>query len=104
MHKVLKFKASDGLIGMWGHTFDDDGDIDLQFQIVRRSGDMYLIELYSWTDGNPSGCIAVSRARILDLKLYESCEAMNAAYEKHVQQQQWKQQGVADLVAYRAGR
>jgi hypothetical protein len=85
----MKLKnSSDGLIGMWAHTYDDEGDIDLQFQVVRRSGDVYLCAIYSWRDGNPTNCIAMRRDKILDLKLYESSQALNVALEHHVQQQQ----------------
>jgi hypothetical protein len=90
MKRLLNAKSSDGLIGMWAHTYDEDGDIDQQFQIVRRSGDVYLCKLYSWIDGSPAGCVAVGRSKILGLKLYETCEAMNAALEKHIQQGQWR--------------
>ena|SRR5712664_1796697 len=90
MKRLLNAKSSDGLIGMWAHSYDEDGDIDQQFQIVRRSGDVYLCKLYSWIDGSPTGCVAVGRNKILGLKLYETCEAMNDAYEKHVKQEQWR--------------
>jgi hypothetical protein len=90
MKRLLNAKSSDGLIGMWAHTYDDDGGIEWQFQIIRRSGDVYLCKLYSWVDGSPTGCVAIGRNKILGLKLYESCEAMNDALEKHIQQGQWR--------------
>src|SRR6266700_3542103 len=96
---MLELKnRSDGLIGMWLHTFDDDGDIDQQLQIVRRSGHVYLCKLYSWVDGNPSNCVAIHRDKILGLALYESCEAMNAAYERHEQRRKLERQTMAGLM------
>ena len=92
---MLKHKtSSDGLIGMWAHTFDDDGDIEWQFQIIRRSGDVYICKLYSWTNGCPANCVVIPRNKILSLQLYESSEAMNVAFENHKQQQQWRRQTV----------
>jgi hypothetical protein len=90
----LNTKSSDGLLGMWAHSYDEDGDIDLQFQIVRRSGDAYLVRTYSWVDGRATGCVAMGRHKLLGLKLYESCDDMNDAYEKHVQQTQWRRHQV----------
>jgi hypothetical protein len=38
---TMKSKAKpDGLIGMFGHTVNDDGAIVWQFQIIRRSDDV----------------------------------------------------------------
>jgi hypothetical protein len=88
MKRLLNAKSSDGLIGMWAHTYDDDGDIEWQFQIIRRSGDVYLCKLYSWVDGSPTGCVAIGRNKILGLKLYETCAAMNDALVKHIQEGQ----------------
>jgi len=92
---MLKHKtSSDGLIGMWAHTFDDDGNIEWQFQIIRRSGDVYICKLYSWTNGRPANYVVIPRNKILGLQLYESSEAMNVAFEKHKQQQQWRRPAV----------
>jgi hypothetical protein len=79
-------KTSDGLIGMWLHTYDDDGDISQQLQIIRRSGDVYLCQVYSWQNGSPTNCIAIGRNKILGLKLYASFEAMDTALVKHLRQ------------------
>jgi hypothetical protein len=91
--------SSDGLISMWAHSFNSDGDIEWQFQIIRRSGDFYLCKTYSWTDGSPTDCVAISRNKILGLKLYDSCEAMNAAYDRYVEQQRWRRRDVGNLIA-----
>jgi len=88
---MLKRKtSSDGLIGMWTHIYDDDGNIRYQAQVFRRSGDVYLCQVYSWQNGSATDCIAIPRSKILGLKLYASFEAMDTALVKHLQQQKWK--------------
>jgi hypothetical protein len=92
---MLKHKStSDGLIGMWLHTYDEDGEISQQLQVIRRSGDVYLCQVYSWQNGSPTICVAIARNRILGLKLYETFEAMDTALVKHLRQQKI-QQGAA---------
>ena len=86
--------SSDGLIGLWGHSFDERGDIDTQFEIIRRSGDVYIVRIYSLADGSPSGVRAISRQRLLGLKLYETCEDMNEALDMHNQARRWQWQSV----------
>jgi hypothetical protein len=84
---MLKRKSiNDGLIGMWLHTYDDDGEIDQQLQIIRRSGDVYLCQVHSWQNGLPTNCIAIPRNKILGLKLYSTFEAMDTALVKHLRQ------------------
>jgi hypothetical protein len=84
--------SSDGLIGMWLHTFDDDGDIDLQLEVIRRSGDVYICKVYSWDNGYPTDCVVLHRNKILSLPLYESSYRLNLALEKHKQQWRERQQ------------
>ncbi len=79
----MKRSASDGLIGMWFHTFDEGGDIDRQLEVIRRSGSDYICRNYSWEHGRPCGCAVVPRNTILQLPLYESSQALNAAMERH---------------------
>jgi hypothetical protein len=69
----------DGLIGMWAHSFDRNGDLDQQFQIVGKSGDMYIVRIYSWDDGEPANCVAMPRSALLKLPLYESTFALGIA-------------------------
>jgi hypothetical protein len=84
---MQKLKStSDGLIGMWAHTFDEDGDLEWQLQIVRRSGDVYICKLYSWEHGRPTDCVVIPRKKILGLKLYESSQALNVALDKYEQE------------------
>jgi hypothetical protein len=75
----MKRGPTDGLIGMWTHTFDKNGDVDRQFQILRRSGDAYIVQLYSFEDGHPDGMVAIPRKTILQNRLYESVYGLNDA-------------------------
>jgi hypothetical protein len=75
----MKRGPTDGLLGMWALTFDKDGDIDRQFQILRRTGDAYIVQLYSLENGRPDGKVAIPRKTILKNKLYESVYGMNEA-------------------------
>jgi hypothetical protein len=85
---------ADGLIGMFGHTLNEDGDIVWQFKIVRRSDDLYICQLYSWLDCGPTNCAPIARETILGptVKLYETDDLMNAAYEKQAQRQRWNRE------------
>jgi hypothetical protein len=82
--------TSDGLIGLCGHTFDEYENIDTQFEVIRRSADVYIVRLYSWVNGRPSGLMPIGRKQLLGLKLNESCEAMNVAYREYNEQLTWK--------------
>jgi hypothetical protein len=97
---MFRYKnTSDGFIGMWGHTFNRDGSLDWQFQVIRRSGDVYLVEIFSWKDGRPTHVGALNRRQLLGLKLYQSSEAMNAAMEKHNRQRRLDREEVVDQTA-----
>jgi hypothetical protein len=92
----MKFKnSSDGLIGMWAHTFDEDDDIDQQIQVIRRSGDVYICRAYDWENGYPADCIVIARNKLLKLQLYESSYRLNLALEKHGQERRLRQQAAS---------
>jgi hypothetical protein len=94
---MLKHKStSDGLIGLFLHSYDDEGEISQQLQIIRRSGDVYVCQAFSWQNGSPTNCVAIARNKILNLKLYASFEAMDTALVKHLRQRKL-QQGAADV-------
>lgn len=44
-----------GLVGLYGHSRDDDGKINWQFQITGSVGsEKCTIQLFSWSDGRPT--------------------------------------------------
>jgi hypothetical protein len=63
-----------GLIGLFGHTYVDQV-IDHQFEIIREiKGDRYVVQLFSWADGEPTEVEIVSQTELLGpaVKLYAS--------------------------------
>lgn len=72
-----------GLLGFWGHTFEN-GEINWQFKIIRRmSDDFHLCQLFSWLSGDPTECKPIATKTLLeDCKLYASFELMDDAARK----------------------
>lgn len=78
----LKVAAHDGLVGMWGHTFDADKNIAWQFKIIRKINDaLYVCQLFSWLDGGPTNCETIHTDKLTgnDCKLYATNEQMREA-------------------------
>jgi hypothetical protein len=75
---------SDGLIEMWGHRFDALNHIDLQFQIISKTGNSYVVQVFSFADGKPSHIKVISRADILGdrYKLFQDIWSMNENLKK----------------------
>jgi hypothetical protein len=94
---MTKSWKNDGLIGLWGHTFDAYGDIDSQFEILRRTADAYIVRTYSFVDGRPSGLMTITRRHLLGLKLYETCDEMNDALEANQRSRMWRQHQPIEL-------
>jgi hypothetical protein len=92
----------DGMVGLWFHTFDANGDFEQQLEIINRSGDAYVCRIYSWVDGGPRGCTVVSRNKILKLPLYESAQALNRAFEDRREIKEWMRLGQEAVQAHRA--
>lgn len=58
---------SSGFVGLFGHTHDDDGGINWQFEIVREGGSgLYLAQLFSWVDGRPTNIVPMTAAEIVE--------------------------------------
>ena len=89
----MKRGPTDGLVGMWIHDFDQRGNIIVQAEIISRSQDGYICQLYSLDDGDPSELKVVPRKQIVErMKLYRSIYEMNRAMEEHEERQfrQWQ--------------
>lgn len=43
-----------GVNGLYVHTFNDDGKVHWQGQIIGQEEDLVLIQLFSWLDGRPT--------------------------------------------------
>jgi hypothetical protein len=70
-----------GLVGMWLHTFADE-EIDWQGRVVGMDGDIALVQLFSWLDGQPTKIEPIPKSVIYsdDCNLYADSDAMNTAY------------------------
>src|SRR5215475_15845814 len=80
----------DGLINMWAHAFDRQGNVVMQFQILHRTGDGYLCQTYSMEDGELDVLKVVARKDIIrDMRLYYSHYEMNDALDK-IEEANWR--------------
>lgn len=86
-----KVKQPEGLIGLFGHTYitdPDDADalmIQYQFRIIRKmDGDRYVIQYFSFWDGEPTNLGVMTEAELLgpSVKLYATTELWNHTYEE----------------------
>lgn len=84
-------ESQEGLVGLWGHTFDQDGEIKWQFKIVRKADQFHVCQLFSWLDGGPTECKLIETPILAqECKLYNSTDLMQEAYEKHCRKQRGK--------------
>lgn len=87
---IIETEAASGLVGMWGHTLVDDDElpgkktIQWQFKIIRQATpEMYVCQLFSWMDGEPTNCEMLSTQALMnDCKLYATNDQMLVAYQK----------------------
>lgn len=62
-----------GFVGLYGHTRDDDGVIDWQFEVIGKiSEEFYTIQLFSWLDGSPTEVKVASICDLSKSSLYSS--------------------------------
>lgn len=62
-----------GLVGLYGHTRDDDGAIHWQFQVTGMVGDsLATIQLFSWLDGRPTDVKVIPLADLMQCSLYST--------------------------------
>lgn len=89
--KTVEMQPADGFVGMWGHTFTEDKEIQWQFKIIRvLNPDAYVCQLYSWMDGEPTNCETITTTVLInDCKLYADNGQMLVAYEKHCERKQY---------------
>ena len=75
----MKRGPVDGLIGMWAFTVDKNGDVDRQFEILRRTGDAYIVQMYALKGGAPAGLFAIPRKTILSGQVFENSDGLSDA-------------------------
>jgi hypothetical protein len=73
------------LIGMFFHSFKDNGAYYFQGQIIGVDGDVVLAQLFSWWDGGPTQVEKIAKSYIYSdrVTLYSCNEDMNIAWQKH---------------------
>jgi hypothetical protein len=79
-----KAARADGLIGMFGHTLNENEEIEWQFRIERAaSTGAYVVQLFSWLDGGPTECKVLAREDLLSdhCRLYLTASAMQDAFD-----------------------
>lgn len=65
-----------GLVGLFGHTRDEDGVIRWQFEIIGKVNDgTYTIQLFSWVDGMPTDVKIMAIDQLHECSLYSTREA-----------------------------
>lgn len=70
-----------GIEGKYFHTFEG-GSINKQGQVLRVSGDVCIVEYFSWIDGGRNGRKAISMADIAEgsYVFYSTADEMNDMY------------------------
>lgn len=72
-----------GVVGIFGHRLDENGDIKNQFEIIGEVGSlMATIQLFSFSDGSPTTVeiISISDLSTQAYRLYASAHAFRYAY------------------------
>lgn len=80
-----KEQPSDGLVGMWLHTFHTDGTLEFQGRIADLDGDRVLVQFFSWMTGAPTNVEPIWKSKLYSpaVILYASDEDMKAGYERY---------------------
>jgi hypothetical protein len=78
----------DGLVGLWGYDTDAAGNLCCQYQIVRKSLDMYLCQTYA-VDGLRLNCVLVPRSKLMKAHLYQSEQTLDRALGRERPPPQW---------------
>ena len=71
-HNTKRSAANDnGLVGLFGHSRDENGEINWQFQVAGTVGDIACtIRLFSWMDGRETDVKVVPITELVDDKKY----------------------------------
>jgi len=71
------------LTGLYFHSFDDDGQVGYQGQVLSSVCDgYYLLQLFSWIDGGPSRIITKHISEMSAFCFYENAGEMREEYEQ----------------------
>jgi hypothetical protein len=74
-------------IGKWFHTFNEDGVIVWQGQVLKRvDANTYMVQLYDWLIGAPSDRFTIHAREMANWKFYYSDDDMRDYYYKSNEQ------------------
>lgn len=81
-----------GLVGLFLHTWSEDGVLEYQGHIVGLDGDVVLVELFSWLDGCPTVVKPFAKEYVLSARvtLYVDAEMMHEGWQKNCRRLQAK--------------
>lgn len=85
-------RQSTGLVGMFGHIFDEKGRVHWQFQIDRQITDeTYAVMTFSWFSGEAWSTEILPLATLLGerCKLYQTAKEMNFHFERLSRAERW---------------
>lgn len=77
--------SMDVLVGMFLHTFHEDGQMNYQGHIIAVDGEKVLVQLFEWGFGEPTNIEAMPKSFIYsnNCKLYATQEDWLFAYKKY---------------------
>lgn len=61
-----------GFVGWYGHSYLDDGDMDLQFRIVAHDGTLYAVAPKGWNTGRWYSPMLMSAEQLLKCDIYRT--------------------------------
>lgn len=71
------------VIGKWFHSYNKDGTIKWQGQVIDRDSKWHIVQLYSFVDGSEVKKEKVSLMSMLDWDFYETSYNMREAFYRH---------------------
>jgi len=83
-----------GLLGFFGHSYNDDGALEWQFRVIRTVGQgSYAIQLFEWIVGAPSEIVILTEKELSTpkYKLYPDEDAWRHASDEYHRLQTWKE-------------
>ncbi len=74
--------SEDDLVNKWFHTMSEEGKIQYQGKVLENRNGRYLIQLYSFLDGEPTTQRFMTAQEYWNARFYHSNKAMLAEYER----------------------
>lgn len=78
---IVKSVKDDPLRGKWFHSFTEDGRTCWQGQVLDRTANGYVVQLYDWIMGEPSCQKYVDESKLENWDFYHTHIDMNDRYQ-----------------------